>query len=240
MTIEELVVPRYFKKMEEFNLNGPPLLSEMSYPKPFSLLEFEEEREEQNMVIIDTRLPYAFAGSHIPNAFSMWLGGTSVYPGWLFDTNQYFVFIHERPTDIDTVAPRLRRMGFDNMCGYLCGGMNEWQESGQPFRSFKTVSVTETEARLDRGEVFLLDVRDPPEWTEDGYVEGAKLIFFADLPQKTDELPKDKAIVVTCSVGNRSSIAASILERAGFDDISNLLGGMTAWTTLGYPTKKEI
>ena len=90
-------MPRYFKKMEEFNLNGPPLLSELSYPKPFRLLEFEEEREEQNMVIIDTRLPYAFAGSHIPNALSMWLGGTSVYPGWLFDTNQYFVFIHERP-----------------------------------------------------------------------------------------------------------------------------------------------
>jgi hydroxyacylglutathione hydrolase len=43
---------------------------------------------------------------------------------------------------------------------------------------------------------------------------------------------------VTCSVGNRSSIACSILERAGFSDISNMLGGMTAWTKLGYPTKK--
>jgi hydroxyacylglutathione hydrolase len=102
------------------------------------------------------------------------------------------------------------------------------------------VTAAQTKDMLGRGEALLLDVRDPPEWTEDGYVEGAKLIFFADLPQKTAELPKDKPIVVTCSVGNRSSIAASILERAGFRDISNMLGGITAWTTLGYPLTKHL
>jgi hydroxyacylglutathione hydrolase len=239
VTAEELVVPMYFKKMEELNLNGPPLLSEMSCPKPFSLLEFEEKMQEQNMIVIDTRMPYAYSGSHIPNSISLWLGGISVYPGWLFDTNQYILLIHERPSDIDIAVPRLRRLGFDNICGYLCGGMNEWQNAGKPFRSFKTVSARETKERLGRGETLLLDVRDPPEWTEDGYIKGAKLIFFADLPQKTDELPKDKPMVVTCSVGNRSSIALSILERAGFEDISNMLGGMTAWTSLGFPINNE-
>jgi hydroxyacylglutathione hydrolase len=240
VSAEELVVPRYFKRMEELNLNGPPLLKELTYPKPLSLLEFEEEMQEQNMIVMDTRLPYAFAGSHIPNSLSMWLGGTSVYPGWLLDTNQYIVFVHERPSDIDIVAPRLRRLGFDNMCGYLCGGMNEWQEAGKPFCSFKTVSAAQTKEMLGRGDALLLDVRDPPEWTEDGYVEGAKRIFFADLPQKTAEILKDKPIVVTCSIGNRSSIAASILEQAGFRDISNMLGGLTAWTTLGYPLTKHL
>lgn len=235
---QELVLPRYFKKMEEFNLNGPPLLSSMSYPKSLSLLEFEEEMQEQKMIVIDTRLPYAFAGSHISNSQNIWLGGTSVYPGWLFDTDQYMVFVHERPSDIDIVAPRLRRLGFDNMCGYLCRGMNEWQEAGKPFRSFGTISATETKSKMEKGEVLLLDVRDPPEWTEDGYVEGSQRIFFADLPQKTAELPKDKPIVVTCSVGNRSGIALSILEQAGFQDISNMLGGLSAWGNLDYPTKK--
>ena len=215
VTAEELVVPRYFKKMEELNLNGPPLLSELSYPKPLSLPEFEEEMHEQNMIVMDTRLPYAFAGSHIPNSLSLWLGGTSVYPGWLLDTNQYIVFIHERPEDIDVAAPRLRRLGFDNMCGYLCGGMNEWQEAGKPIRSFGTMSATELKEKLARREVLLLDVRDPPEWIEDGYIEDANLIFFADLAEKADSLPKDKTIAVTCSVGNRSSIGASILEREG-------------------------
>jgi hydroxyacylglutathione hydrolase len=238
LAAEDLVVPRYFKKMEELNLNGPPLLSELSYPRPFSLLEFEEEMHEQNMIILDTRLPYAFAGSHIPNSLSLWIGGTSVYPGWILDTNQYIIFIHERPSDIDLVTPRLRRLGFDNMCGYLCDGMNEWQEAGKTIRSFDTISVTELKDRLTKDEVLLLDVRDPPEWEEDGFIEKATRIFFADLQQKTGSLPKDKNIAVTCSVGNRSSIGASILEREGFVKVSNVLGGMTAWNNLGYPTTK--
>ena len=86
---------------------------------------------------------YAFAGSHIPNALSVWLGGTSVYPGWLLDPDQYIIFVLERPEDIDVVTPRLRRLGFDNMCGYLCGGMNEWQEAGKPIQSVSTMSVLE-------------------------------------------------------------------------------------------------
>ncbi len=63
--------------------------------------------QKQNMIVMDTRMPYAFAGSHIPNVLSLWLGGTSVYPGWLLDLDQYIVFIHERPEDIDVAATRL-------------------------------------------------------------------------------------------------------------------------------------
>jgi hydroxyacylglutathione hydrolase len=236
---ETLVVPRYFKRMEEYNLNGSPPLSELAYTKPLSLLEFEEEMAEQNMIVIDTRLPYAFAGSHIPNSQNLWLGGTSVYPGWLFETNQYIMFVLERPQDIDTVATRFRRLGFDNMCGFLCGGMNEWQEAGKPISTFGTISAMELRDKLIRGEVFLLDVREPTELIEDGYVEGATKLFFADLFEKADSLPNNKPIAVTCSVGNRSSIASSMLERRGCRNIINVLGGMTAWANLGYPTIKE-
>ncbi len=193
---------------------------------------------ESNVVVMDTRLPYAYAGSHIPNSLSMWLGGTSVYPGWLLDPEQYIVFVMERPSDIDIVTPRMRRLGFDNMCGYLCGGMNEWQEAGKPLSSTGIMSVLDLKTKLEKGEVVLLDVREPNEWQEDGIIEGAKLIFFADLPEKTDSLPKDKPIAVTCSVGNRTSTAVSILERTGYKNVSNVLGGMTAWTRLGYPVKK--
>jgi len=83
-----------------------------------------------------------------------------------------------------------------------------------------------------------LDVREPNEWKEDGIIEGAECIHFADLLNKTGSLPRDKPIAVTCSVGNRASTAASILERAGFKNMSNVLGGMTAWTSLEYPTRK--
>jgi len=235
---EQLIVPHYFHKMEEYNLNGPPLIAELSYPSPLSLEAFEEEMAIPRMLVIDTRMNYAFAGSHIPNALSVWLGGTSVYPGWLLDTEQYIIFVLEHSEDIDVVTPRLRRLGFDNMCGYLCGGMNGWQEAGKPIQNVPTMSVLELKSKLEKNEVSLLDVREPSEWNEEGTVDGAIKIFFADLPDKDLSLPKDKPIAVTCSVGNRSSIAVSILQRAGFYNVSNVLGGMTAWTNLGYPVKK--
>jgi hydroxyacylglutathione hydrolase len=124
------------------------------------------------------------------------------------------------------------------MCGYLCWGINEWQEAGKPISHTNTPSVVELKNKLEKGEVLLLDVREPSEWKEEGFVEGARRIFFADLPEKVNSLPKDQPIAVTCSVGNRASVAVSILERAGFTSVSNVLGGMTAWTKLGYPIKK--
>jgi hydroxyacylglutathione hydrolase len=145
--------------------------------------------------------------------------------------------VHERPTDILTVTPRLRRLGFDNMCGYLCGGMNQWQEAGKPFNSYGTIPVSDLKNNLKKGVVRLLDVRESNEWREDGVVEGAELIHFPDLPGKADSLPRDKPWVVTCSVGNRANIACSILERAGLKNLENALGGMTAWYNVGYPTK---
>jgi hydroxyacylglutathione hydrolase len=235
---EEFIVPKYFRKMEELNLNGAPLLSELPLTKPLLLQAFEQEMQEPNMVVIDTRRPYAYAGSHIPDSLSIWLEGNSAYTGWILDTDQHIIFVHERPTDMDKAAVYLRRMGLDNLCGYLYGGIEEWQENGKPINHIGTLSVTELLNKLDKNEVLLVDVRKPSEWEEEGTVEGARRIFFADLTDKANSLPRDKPLAVICSVGKRSSIAASILERKGFKNVSNVLGGMTAWTALGYPTKK--
>jgi hydroxyacylglutathione hydrolase len=235
---EELVVPKYFKKMEEYNLKGPPLLSELAFPRPMNIADFEDHIKERNMLVVDTRNPYAFAGSHIPGSLSIWLGGTSVYPGWVIPTDQYIVFVLERADDIEQVAARFQRLGFDNMCGYLCQGMSEWQETGKPISNLGTLSVQQLQSMLKNGEVTLLDVREPREWKE-GYAEGAERIFFGELTEKTGSLPKDKPIAVTCSVGNRSSLASSILKRKGFEEVFNVLGGMNAWETLAYPMKKE-
>ena len=79
---------------------------------------------------------------------------------------------------------------------------------------------------------------EPSEWHQEGTIEGAERIFFGDLTEKLGSLPRNKRFAVTCSVGDRASIAASILKRKGFE-VSNMLGGMTAWEKLGYPTTKK-
>jgi hydroxyacylglutathione hydrolase len=236
---EQLIVPHYFKQIEELNLNGPPSLSNLSYPESYRLLEFEKEMQTQKTIVIDTRLPYAFAGAHIPNTLSIWLDGTSVYPGWLMDINQYILLILERPEDVNPVTTRFRRLGFVNICGYLCGGMNTWQEAGKPIQNFITISAAELANKLNREELRLIDVREPQEWKDDGYIQTAQLIPFFELPDKANSIPRDKTIAVTCSVGNRSSTALSILERAGFKQLINVLGGVTAWSNLNYPIKKK-
>ncbi len=235
---EVFVVPKYFKKMEELNLNGPPLLSELAFPKAMSLKDFEDHMKEPNMTVVDTRNPYAFAGSHIPCSLSLWLNGTSVYPGWVMPAEQYIVFVLERPSDINRVARRFRRLGFDNICGYLCPGLSEWQEAGKPIVGFRTLSAHQLKKLLPRRKVKLVDVREPHEWQE-GYIEAAEKIFFGELESDADSLPRNKPLAVICSAGNRSSIGASILERQGFKNIANVLGGMTAWQALGYPTTKS-
>ncbi len=93
---EEMLVPPYFRKMEEYNLNGPPLISTLQVPGALGISDFEREMHRPNTVVVDTRMPYAFAGSFIPDSLSIWLGGTTIYPGWLLNYDQKILFVHER------------------------------------------------------------------------------------------------------------------------------------------------
>ncbi len=235
--MQELIAPRYFSKMEEYNLQGPPRLHGISPPKPLTADEFEAEMTETDSITVDTRKPYSFIGSHIPQALSLWLGGgTAVYAAWILDYDKRILLVTERRHDVIRATRHLWRLGFDNIFGFLCDGMDSWQEQGKPLGHAHTLSPSNLEERLEK--YVVLDVREPSEWTTEGVIEGAQKIFFADLSQEVDKLNRNRRYAVTCSVGNRSSIAVSILKQRGFGEVSNLLGGMTAWQTLGYPTIK--
>jgi hydroxyacylglutathione hydrolase len=234
---EEMLVPPYFRKMEDYNLNGAPLLQGLPAPEPLSVAEFEQKTLQSDTVVVDTRMPNAFAGSFIPGAFNIWMGGTTVYPGWMLDYDQKILFVHERKSDLLTVAAHFWRLGFDNLLGFLCSGMSEWQNLGKPIGHVDTLSASALKQKLEKNELLLVDVREPSEW-KDGYIEGAERIFFGHLKNKAGSLPRNKNVAVICSVGQRAGIGASILKKEGFTEVTNVLGGMTAWANLGYPTVK--
>jgi hydroxyacylglutathione hydrolase len=236
---DELLAPPYFTMMEKFNLNGPPPLRQHEVPRPMNVFDFERELERPNTLIVDTREPYSFSGSFIPGAINIWLEGTSVYPGWILDHAQRLLFVNERREDMKTVAAHLWRIGFSNMVGFLCNGIKEWQENGKPIDTVGTISASELKTELNTKKLLLLDVREPSEWKE-GYIEGAKRIFVGRIEDEAHTLPKDEHITVICSVGNRASIAASMLKKKGFKHVRNVLGGMTVWNRLSYPTKKSV
>ncbi|MFX1319670.1 MAG: rhodanese-like domain-containing protein [Promethearchaeota archaeon] len=230
--------PPYFRKMEEYNLVGPPLLRDAPVPKALSVNQFKKALENPNTIVVDTRNPDAYAASHLAGSLSIWLRGLSFYPGWVITHDQQLVLIVERPEDMGVVKPYLWRLGYDNIIGYLCPGIEAWRNKGNPTDQFGTITTQQLKEKLEKNEIVLIDVRSTAE-CESGFVEGSKYIYVGELARHLDKIPRDKPLAIACATGLRGSLAASILRKHGFNDISNVLGGLKAWVALGYPMVQE-
>ena len=98
--------------------------------------------------------------------------------------------------------------------------------------AIKQLSVTELKSKIDNQEpLFLLDVREPDEF-QYAHIANSVLIPLAEVPQRLNGLNKKQAIVAICHHGFRSQQVALYLEYSGFTDISNLTGGIDAWSVL--------
>lgn len=108
--------------------------------------------------------------------------------------------------------------------------------ASQPTRAVDFLSqITAAQAaeKRDQG-AFILDVREPDEWAQ-MHIPGATLIPLGELPDRLNEIPKDKEIVVVCRSGNRSAQGRDILLNAGFTSVTSMTGGMTQWRAQGFP-----
>src|SRR6266567_3620213 len=128
-------------------------------------------------------------------------------------------------------AAQLAVVGYDRVIGYLDGGMQAWQEAGLPVQYLKQITVDELHTQHD---VFtVLDVRDQEEW-EESHIAGAVHIPYYLLEQRLQELDSRQLLAVTCASGQRSALACSILQRHGFTELCNVVGGMEAWSKHGF------
>ncbi len=98
--------------------------------------------------------------------------------------------------------------------------------------SASSVDVTEAQRRLASREALLIDVREPDEWQE-GHVAGARHIPLGDLPARLAEVPRDRPVLLLCRSGNRSGRATALLREQGYDQATNVAGGITAWQRAG-------
>jgi len=93
------------------------------------------------------------------------------------------------------------------------------------------ITVHELKTKLDKGEVWLLDVLEPAEWAIN-HIEGATLIPLGELPKRLAEVPNGPGapdIVVQCKTGVRSAKAANFLKSKGWTRVQNLKGGIAEW-----------
>ncbi len=93
------------------------------------------------------------------------------------------------------------------------------------------ISVAQAAEKRDQG-AFILDVREPSEWVQ-FHIPGAKLIPLGDLPNRLNEVPKDRDVVVVCRTGHRSAQGRDILLKAGYTRVTSMAGGVTQWQAQG-------
>ncbi len=87
-------------------------------------------------------------------------------------------------------------------------------------------------------DVFLLDVREPDEWSA-GHPPGAHHVPMMEIPSRAAEVPDDRDVVVVCRVGARSAQVVAFLRQQGYGNVYNLDGGMYAWAAAGRPVVGE-
>ena len=226
-------VPPYWRRMRGQNQQGPALLGVVTSPPALQADQFAAEAENDDTLVLDTRTPEAFAGGHIPGAQNVGLGASfGTWAGTVLDPEVRILLVLERPGDLLEATWQLLRIGYEKPVGWLSGGMQAYRTTGRPLGHLRAMTVQEAGDRL--GEFQLLDVRQPVEWSS-FHAPDAQFITGAELPDRLHEVPHDRPVLVTCGSGYRSSVAASLLARAGHDNVANLLGGMAAWKNAGLP-----
>jgi rhodanese-related sulfurtransferase len=189
---------------------------------------------------LDVRDGLDFEGGHLKGALNIALSGKyATWAGSMLTSDKPIVVIAEEGGEQEAVM-RLGRIGFDNVGGFLDGGMNALANRDDLVE--RTARITAPALaewldgkRTDAGEApTVIDVRSPAEHAG-GHIEGSLNIPLPHLDERLAEIPADRPAVVHCEGGYRSAIAASLLQKFGHDDVRDLVGGYKAWLAARLP-----
>ncbi len=178
---------------------------------------------------LDTREPLRFEGGHLRDALNISLGGTyATWCGTLLDPERPIVLISEPGTETEA-AVRLGRIGFDNVAGYLDGGMEQLDRAPELIERTERITAANMAQQLaSDAPPLLIDVRTPSEWGA-AKIEGSVNVPLSRVNEELERLDRDRPTIVYCASGYRSAIAASLLQRSGFTRVFDLVGGLPAW-----------
>jgi glyoxylase-like metal-dependent hydrolase (beta-lactamase superfamily II)/rhodanese-related sulfurtransferase len=227
--------PDHFSRCTEINRDGPEVRQELPVMEPMSPKEVKKALSGNDSVIVDIRSFEAYGGAHIEGAYSLDIGGNfATFAGWIVPPEKDIILVCNDPGQAEEALLQLRRVGLDNVVGYLEGGMFNWLVSG--FETGKVEQVSSVELnKISRGDqkINLVDVRATSEY-DATHIEGAVNIPVHHLRTQYDELDRSLPTVVICESGHRASIGASLLKQRGFEKVINAAGGMRGYTAAGF------
>jgi hydroxyacylglutathione hydrolase len=192
------------------------------------------ELDAQGSQLLDTREPAEYAAGHLAGSINIGLGGQyATWAGTILSRERPIVIIASPGAERES-ALRLGRIGFDQVEGYLQGGLASLESRPDLTRTTTRVAPALAAERIANGELLTVDVRTPNE-REVKRIPESVGIPLNRLTDRLGELPKNRPLLVHCAGGYRSSIAASLLQNAGFADVVELAGGVAAWETAQLP-----
>ena len=217
--------PPNFKRIVE--LNRGPLLTEA---QPLDALAPARVQEllDAGATLVDGREPHEFDAFHVPGSINVTAVRAAVgtRAAWVFDPQGPVVTAAATDPEARRMARLLEAVGFRQIAGVLAGGLQAWSSADLPTETTPMLDMPGIADRIRRGDVVLVDVREDDEWRE-GHVDGSVHVPYHELrnglPARV--APNGKPVAVICSVGNRSSIAASLLRRAGVVDVVHVAEG---------------
>ena len=202
---------------------------------------FEAAANETEAVMLDIRSTAEFVEGHIPRSTFIGLaGGFAPWVGAMIVDVKQPILLVANDDQIEEAITRLSRVGFDNVLGYLEGGLDAWVKAGKDTDDIQTVDAEAFASVLNATpEAKVVDVRKDGEYQSE-HVENAIHASLEYLANNMHLIPKDEPFYLHCAGGYRSLIAHSMLKARGYHNAIDVLGGFNAIRATDAPCTEYV
>lgn len=190
--------------------------------------QFELVVETEGALVLDTRNAEIFKDGFIPRSINIGIKGDfAPWVGAMIPDVKHPLLLLADAGSEDEVVTRLARVGYDNVFGFLQGGIEAWKAAGKEVDAVERISAEEFAERFNSGKLRVVDVRKDGEYLAE-HVDGAWHASLQFINEHIAAFSKDETNYVHCAGGYRSMIATSLLKARGIHNLVEVRGGFNA------------
>jgi glyoxylase-like metal-dependent hydrolase (beta-lactamase superfamily II)/rhodanese-related sulfurtransferase len=237
VTADQPEAPAYFTYDAVLNSQERPTLDETLERVDAMTLDTLLALQAEGAQILDTRDPNEFGAAHLAGSINIGLSGQyATWAGTVLDRNHPIVIIADPGRENESIT-RLGRIGFDHVMGFLKDGLQSLESRPELVAFTERLSAPYAAELLSfAAPPVVIDVRAPRE-REQKRIVGSLSVPLNHLVENFEKLPRDRSLLVHCAGGYRSSIAASLLQRGGFESVGEIVGGIVGWEAAKLPVE---
>jgi glyoxylase-like metal-dependent hydrolase (beta-lactamase superfamily II)/rhodanese-related sulfurtransferase len=218
-------------------LNRGPLVTHGVEVLPLTPRQVDQKRRD-GALVVDVRTDFQFDDAHVPGSVSntMMRSGFGTKLAWIADRDQEIVFVGRDDDDGHQAARLAVAVGIHALGGFLAGGLTSWRAEG---REVDRIDRIDVEGLRELGDdVQILDVREDKEWRR-SRIPGSVHTPYHDIDAIPDGIDAAQPVAAICMSGQRSAVAASLLQRLGAKSVLHVVpGGVGTWERFGYPIEE--